>query len=117
MKRRGRKQVAVYLPTAVLDEVDALAAKRDLSRSDILAERLSLKPKKMAKPKAVAAPLPKDIRKEADRIVQLIGKGLRATKSDAATKALFDAMDAIYPLAGLAAQSRSKNKKKRRISK
>ena len=110
-QKRGCKQLALYFPEALLADIDAEAKQRGFSRSDIVVERLK---RKLPKPIPAPAPLPKDISKEADRIVHLIGKGLRVSTDEAATNALSDAMDAIYGLAGMVARQGPNERKHRR---
>ena len=111
LEAQGIVPLSVEVPRKVAASLAAEAKVRGKTRSQVATERLS------AKPKPVVA-LPKDISKEADRIVHLIGKGLRATTTNkAAGDALSDAMDAIYGLAGMVASRKAATPATKRSSK
>ena len=111
LEAQGIVPLSVEVPRKVAASLAAEAKVRGKTRSQVATERLS------AKPKPVVA-LPKDISKEADRIVHLIGKGLRATITNkAAGDALSDAMDAIYGLAGMVASRKAATPATKRSSK
>jgi len=104
LAEKGIVPISLELPQKLVRKISAEAIAGGKTRSQLVAEKLKAKPKKPAA--LPAAPLPKDISKEADRIVHLIGKGLRASQSKAASKALSDAMDGIYGLAGMVASNK-----------
>jgi len=110
---KGIVPVSLEIPQKLVAKISAEAIAAGKTRSQLVTEKLKTKPKKL--PALPAALLPKDISKEADRIVHLIGKGLRAAESKAAAKALSDAMDAIYGLAGMVASCQDPSRKERRV--
>ena len=109
MAAQGIVPICLEIPKDLALSIAVEAKACGKTRNKVAVERLSAR-----KPQPTTVPLPKDITKEANRIVKLIGKGLRASTDPVALQALNDALDSIYGLAGMVAVCQTSTKKKRR---